>query len=111
MLMSAFPLLIAGAVMVCLPLLPPELLTQALGAGYADTVTRAFLGVGILLLIVELASGAAGVVSLAAREKVMPHNILDTGVPEAGVESFAQKYAARLKNDGGLESANRAESS
>jgi hypothetical protein len=99
MLPTAALLLLAGAVYVCLPLLPQKLFAEALGAAYTETALRASLGVGILLLIVELASAAAAVVNLAAREKEEPAYTPEDAQADASgktAETFAQRYAARL---------------
>lgn len=104
MLVTALPMLIAGAILICVPLLPPELLAGALGAAFTSSFTRALLAIGILLLLIELASGAAGVVSLAMRKQpeYATESLHRSGEEDTAVLSFAQKYAARLQQDSSI---------
>jgi hypothetical protein len=69
MLVSAFVLLIVGAVCVYVPFGMPEVFFNAFDAEYAEGVQRAVLGAGLLLLFSELLSAAAGVVSFAVKPK------------------------------------------
>ena len=104
MLVTALPMLIGAAILMCVPMLPPELFAGALGAAFTSSFTRALLGVGILLLLIELASGAAGVVSLAMREQseYAPEAPRSESEADAAVLTFAQRYAARMQQSGSV---------
>lgn len=102
MLVSAFLMLMAGAAYMLVSLLAPELLA-AVGAADLQTMARAAMAIAIFLTIVELVSGAAAVVSLAAgagpeREAAAQHTGAQATADCEGVESFARQYTARLQN-------------
>ena len=103
MLVTALPMLATGVIALCLALLQPIVPARVTGAASGEPLMRVMMGTGILLLFVELASGAAAVVSLARREKpeyppYAPHSEVDETVL-----SFAQKYAARRQSSGKAE--------
>ncbi len=105
MLATALPMLALAVILLCMAFLPPIMLAGVTGAVSDEPFSRLMLGIGVLLLLVELASGAAAVVSLAMRERpeytsCVPYS---EGESDAAVLSFAQKYAARLQGSGKAE--------
>lgn len=103
MLLTAFPLLISGALMICVRILPQELIAQLAGEAFDESVLRMLLGIGILLLIVEAASVAAAIVSLAAGARPEGAVYAPPAAVESGAEvkSFAEQYASRLRQKEG----------
>ncbi|MEM5768817.1 MAG: hypothetical protein AAGU32_11105, partial [Bacillota bacterium] len=69
MAVSAFLLLVIGAVCVVVPLHMPGVFLGAFGAEFEEGVRRAVLGAGLLLLFSNLVSAAAAVASFAAKPK------------------------------------------
>ncbi len=97
---SALPLLAIGALMMLMRVLPAELLGSVYGAAPDADALRATLGIGMLLVLLALASGAAGVVCLAAHVQPDQTPLTVDRVPaDVPVEaySFVQQYTASAK--------------
>ncbi len=101
MLATALPLLLAGALTLFVRALPQELIPELTGGTYTPGSARVLLGVGLLLILVEAPSAAAGIVCLTSGS---PKALVLAPPQESGshVISFAENYASRLREkDGG----------
>lgn len=109
MLATAVPMLLIGAGCLFVPMMPSEMLNLPYGMDFAAISTRAMTGTGILMILIELVSIAAGVVSLTAREQpeYAPEAPRSEAESHEAVMSFAERYAARLNPNSGAASDSR----
>ncbi len=102
MLATAFPLLIFGALYMLLSFIPADVFQALSGLGLGGVSVRAMAAMGLLLLLVEGVSAAAGIVSLAARPKPEPEGPpVDRTPQESDIseQTFAQRYTAYMKRE------------